>query len=152
MVEPITHSSGTVSICTTPQNTDLTEAQFEALEYVEIEGVGNLGERGANTNIVTWDGWSTTVAKKGKGITNAGDPVLEVAKDASDPGQAALAAAGASRRDNYAFVVEYQDGSLQYLRGIVTGPVEPGGRNEDFVLHNYTIGLNQLPIDVPASS
>lgn len=150
MAEAITHSGGTVSIATVPQNQNLTETEFAALTYVEIANVGNLGERGPNTNIVTWDGWNTDVAQKGKGITNAGDPVLEVARDLSDPGQIALAAAGLDKSGNYALKVDYPDGSVQYLRGLVTGPTEPGGRNEDFVLHNYTIALNQRPIDVAA--
>lgn len=150
MSDAFTYSGGTVSISTTPQNETLTESEFEALTYVEIANVGNLGERGPNTNIVTWDGWNTDVAQKGKGITNAGDPVLEVARDLSDPGQIALSAAGLDKRGNYALKVEYPDDSVQYLRGLVTGPTEPGGRNEDFVLHNYTIALNQRPIDVAA--
>ena len=150
MADAITHSGGTVSICTTPQNEDLTASEFEGLTYIEIANVGNLGERGANTNIVTWDGWNTDVAQKGKGITNAGDPVLEVARKLDDPGQIALAAAGLAKRDNYALRVDYPDDSVQFLRGLVTGPTEPGGRNEDFVLHNYTIALNQRPIDVEA--
>lgn len=148
---PFTNSGGEVAISTTAQNADLTATEFGALTYVNIANVGNLGERGANTNIVSYDTWNTRVTLKGKGITNAGDPQLEVAVDLTDPGQIALAAAGASLRDNYAFRVTRADGSLQYFRGLVTGPNEPGGRNEDFVLHVYTLALNQLPIDVAAT-
>lgn len=149
MTEAMTNSGGKVAICITPQNEPLDEAGFAALEYVDIAGVGQLGERGANTNILTYDTWDTETALKGKGITNAGDPVLEVAYRAADAGQIATRTA-AGTRDNYAFEVTRQDGSIQYLRGLVTGPVEPGGRNEDFVVHNFTLALNQLPIDVEA--
>lgn len=145
-----TNSGSSVSICITPQNTNLTEAAFAALDYVPIANVGNLGERGANTNIVSYDAWDTNTTLKGKGITNAGDPQLEVAQDLSDPGQIAVRAAAAARADNYAFKVERQNGDAQYFRGLVTGPTEPGGRNEDFVLNVFTLALNQIPIDVAA--
>ena len=152
MSEAMTNSGGKVAICTTPQSGTLDESAFEGLAYVDIAKVGQLGERGANTNILTYDTWDTEVALKGKGITNAGDPVLECAYDPTDAGQAALRAAAADRSGNYAFKVTRQDGSVQYLRGLVTGPVEPGGRNEDFVIHNFTLALNQLPIEAPAGS
>lgn len=151
MANAFTNSGGTVAICTTPQNTALDEAGFEALTYVPIANVGNLGERGANTNIVSYDTWDTETTLKGKGITNAGDPQLEVAQDLADPGQIAVRAAAAAKSDNYAFKVTRQNGDVQYMRGLVTGPSEPGGRNEDFVLNVFTLALNQIPIDVAAT-
>lgn len=147
MANPFTNSGSTLGICVTPQNENLTATEFAALTYVDIANVGALGERGANTNIVNYDTWNTETTLKGKGITNAGDPQLEVAVDNDDAGQIALKAAGLSRSDNYAFEVTRPDGSVQYLRGLVTGPNEPGGRNEDFVLHTYTLALNQLPVE-----
>ena len=148
MSEAMTNSGSTVAICITPQNTHLEEADFEALTYVPIANVGNLGERGANTNIVSYDTWNTDTTIKGKGITNGGDPQLEVAQDLTDPGQIAVRTAAASKSGNYAFKVTRQNGDAQYFRGLVTGPTEPGGRNEDFVLNVFTLALNQIPIDV----
>ena len=147
MTEAMTNSGGKVAISTVPQNSALELSGFEALTYVDIAKVGQLGERGGSANILTYDTWDTDVAIKGKGIINAGDPVLELAYDPEDPGQIALQTAALDKAGNYAFEVTRQDGSKQYLRGLVTGPSEPGGRNEDFVLHNYTIALNQLPIN-----
>lgn len=144
-----TNSGSTVSISTTAQNAHLDETEFEALTYVEIANIGSLGERGAATNIVSYDTWDTETTLKSKGITNAGDPVLEVAQDLDDPGQIALRAA-ALTPDNYAFVVERPNGELEYFRGLVTGPTDPGGRNEDFVINNFTLALNQIPIKVAA--
>ncbi len=150
MANAFTNSGATVGICVTPQNATLNEAAFVALAYVDIANVGNLGERGASTNVVSYDTWSTQTTLKGKGITNAGDPQLEVAMDLADPGQIAVRAAAAAKSDNYAFKITRQNGDTQYLRGLVTGPTEPGGRNEDFVLNVFTLALNQLPIDVTA--
>lgn len=151
MPEAQTNSGSKLSICVLPQNEDLTETQFAALTYVQIKKVGNVGERGITTNIVTYDTWDTAVTLKGKGISNAGDPEVEMARDLADPGQTAMRAAGQPDvQDAYAFKVERPSGEVEYLRGLVTGPRTPGGRNEDFVLHVYSLALNQVPVEVPA--
>ncbi len=151
MPEAQTNSGSKLYICVTPQNEDLEEADFEALTYVQVKKVGSVGERGINTNIVTYDTWDTQVSMKGKGITNAGDPQVELAEDLADPGQIAMRAAGAPNvPDAYAFKVERANGSLEYLRGLVAGPNSPGGRNEDFIINTFTLALNQAPLIVPA--
>jgi len=151
MTEAQTNSGSKLFICAIPQNKDLTEVEFAALTYVQVKKVGNVGERGITTNIVTYDTWDTAVALKGKGISNAGDPEVEVARDLADPGQTAMRAAGQPDvQDAYAFKVERPSGEVEYLRGLVTGPRTPGGRNEDFVLHVYSLALNQVPVEVPA--
>lgn len=149
MSEAFTNSGSTVAISTTAVNEDQDATEFAALTYTAIANVGSLGERGANTNIVSYDTWDTETVKKGKGTTNAGDPQLEVAVDLADAGQVAVRAA-AGTKDNYAFKVTRPNGDIQYLRGLVTGPTEPGGRNEDFVVNVFTLALNQKPLDVPA--
>ncbi|XMM82963.1 hypothetical protein WG628_11660 [Stenotrophomonas maltophilia] len=149
--EAKTNAGSKLYICATPKNADLTETEFKALTFVEVKKVGNIGERGINTNIVQYNTLDTLVALKGKGITNAGDPQVEVAEDLADPGQVALRAAGAPNvPDAYAFKIERADGSIEFLRGLVTGPNVPGGGNEDFILNRFTLGLNQAPITVPA--
>lgn len=149
MTEAKTNAGSKLYICAAPKNTDLTEAEFKALTFVQVKKVGSIGERGINTNIVQYDTLDTLVALKGKGITNAGDPQVEVAEDLTDPGQVALRAAGAPNvPDAYAFKVERADGSIEYLRGLVAGPNVTGRRNEDFVLNTFTLALNQAPITV----
>ncbi len=151
MAEAKTNAGSKLSICVTPQNEDLTETQFKALAYIQVKKVGSIGERGISTNIVNYDTLDTLVSMKGKGITNAGDPQVEMAEDLTDPGQVAMRAAGAPDvPDAYAFKIEHTDGSIEFLRGLVAGPNKPGGRNEDFRLNTYTIALNQQPLDVPA--
>ncbi|HEL4856774.1 TPA: hypothetical protein UL920_004219 [Stenotrophomonas maltophilia] len=149
--EAKTNAGSKLSICVLPQNEDLTATEFAALTFVQVKKVGSIGERGINTNVVQYDTLDTLVALKGKGITNAGDPQIEVAEDLTDPGQVAMRAAGAPDvPDTYAFRIERADGSIEYLRGLVTGPNVPGGRNEDFILNTYTLGLNQVPVIVAA--
>lgn len=131
-----------LSVCATPQPDDLTYNQFAALTWVQVSGVGSLGETGTSTNIVNYDTWDDLVSQKSKGIDNAGDPELEVRSDAYDLGQAILVEAGGSSLD-YAFRIEDHDGSIRYNRGLVTGPRQPNGRVEDFQLDVYTLSLNQ---------
>lgn len=142
-------------ICATPQNTDLNQAGYEALTWIEIKSLGSRGETGKQTNILTYDTWDRNVIEKAKGMTDAGSPEIEVARIATDPGQIILRAAGAvGNNNNYAFRESRNDGPLstngtqRYNRGLVTGPRSPGGRNEDFDLEVYTLGLQQDEIVV----
>lgn len=137
-----------------PQASNLTQNQYEALNWTEVGNVGSVGETGMNTNVVSYDELATEVTQKQKGISNAGDPVVECARNPTDPGQIAMRAAGATKF-YYAFKVEDADApsdsysnSIYYNRGLVTGPTRPNGRNEDFILENYTLGLVQREVVV----
>lgn len=146
-----TMAGATIAISATPQNSDLTESQFAGLSYTEVSNVGSIGAYGNDTNMLTYDTIDRRVTQKQKGITNAGDPQIECARVDSDAGQTAMRAAGAvDVRDAYAFKVTKQDGSVDYLRGLVAGPVDQNGRNEDFDLQTYTLGLVQERIHVEA--
>ena len=146
-----TNAGGKFYICATPQQSDLTKEQFEELEWVEVKKVGSLPESGTTTNIVSYDTIGDEVTQKGKGISNAGDGELELARVHDDPGQMALRAAALTKYD-YATKRELTDGlpgytnTIYYNRGLIAGPVHSGGRNEDFILETYTIGNNQREI------
>jgi hypothetical protein len=144
-----TNKGRKISISTTSTPVDLTGVQFGALIWTEVKNVGSIGETGTQTNIVSYDELTTDVTQKQKGISNAGDPVIECARNPTDPGQIAMRAA-ALTKFYYGFKIEDADGvtsnSIFYQRGLVTGPVRPGGRNEDFILENYTLGLVQREV------
>jgi len=154
MAGTYTNAGGKFYICVTPKPTDLTQEQYEALTWVEVKNVGSLPESGLNTNIVSYDMINTDVTQKAKGISNAGDGSLELARIPDDPGQVALRAAAITKY-YYAFKRELNDkpsadytNTIYYNRGLVTGPVHPGGRNEDFTLETYTLGYVQSEIAV----
>lgn len=153
-----TMAGSTLWICATPQPVDLTAGQFAALAWVQIKGVGHHGKTGAKTNILNYDTWDTQVIQKGKGNTDAGSPDIEMARIPSDPGQILLQAA-ALVNSNYAFRILRNDATnvsgtptTRYNRGLVTGPEQPNGRNEDFDLEIFTLGLQQLQITVDPSA
>lgn len=154
MANAKTQSGDKLYISTTAENDDLDDHAtngFPGLTYTQVKKVGSIGEFGISTNIVTYDTLDEDVIEKGKGMTDAGDPEIEVAEILSDPGQIAMRAAGAvTNKDNYAFKILRADGTIEYLRGLVTGPVTPGGRNEDFRLNVFTLALNQVPLKIAA--
>lgn len=137
-----------------PQPADLTQTEYEALLWTEVKNVGSIGESGTQTNVVSYDELATEVTQKQKGISNAGDPTIEVARNPSDPGQIAMRAAAATKY-LYAFKTEDADApdadttnSVYFNRGLVAGPTRPNGRNEDFILEVFTLGLVQKEIVV----
>lgn len=146
-------------VCATAQNSDLNVAGFNALTWVEVKGLGNLGETGKSTNVLTYNTWGDSVSQKAKGLTDAGSPTVECARIPTDPGQIILRAAGAVGNNNsYAFKILRADGvvggtgSIQYNRGLVTGPTRPNGQNEDFDLEVFTLALQQEEITVAPTS
>lgn len=134
----------------------INKTALEALTWTEIKGIGSHGEAGVSTNILNYDTWDTTVIQKAKGMSDAGSPQLELARDQADAGQDALRAA-ALTNVNWAFKMERNDkpnsnvGSkptIIYNVGLVAGPTRPFGRNEDFDLEVFTLALQQLEIVV----
>lgn len=149
-----TNSGAKLFVCAEPQPADLDATEFAALTWVAVTAVGSHGETGTTTNILTYDTWDTEVIQKGKGISDAGSPEIEVARIAADPGQVLLRAQ-AETNFNYAFKVERNDKpnetgtpTIIYNRGMVTGPRRPNGRNEDFDLEIFTLALNQKEVVV----
>lgn len=137
-------------------DTDMAQADFEALTWVEINGLGNVGEMGVKTNLLNYDTWNTNVSQKSKGVSDAGTPTVECARRPSDAGQIIMRAAGLPTNVlNYAFKMIRNDaitvggvGTIIYNRGLVVGPTRPMGKNEDFDLEVYTLGLQQMEVVV----
>lgn len=155
-----TMSGSKLYVCSTAQNSDLDATTFAALTWVQVKGVGSHGETGTNTNIVNYDTWDTEFVQKAKGTSNAGDPEVELARIAADPGQMILRTAGDHfNKNNYAFKIERNDkgtgvgatATIIYNRGLVAGPRTTHGRNEDFELEMYTFALQQQQITVEAT-
>lgn len=152
-----TNAGSKLYICATPKNDDVADAAaYAALTWVQIGGVGSHGEAGTQTNILSYDTWDTTVTQKAKGMSNAGDPEIELARDPDDAGQDILRTA-ANTNWSYAFKIERNDKpnddvdskpTIIYNRGLVSGPRRPLGRNEDFDLEIFTLGLQQKEIVV----
>lgn len=142
-----------VSISTTPVSPVLNQAAFIALTFTPIGSVGNLGDYGSAPNMVTYNTLDTEVASKAKGVEDAGDMSIEVARIFDDPGQIAMRAA-AGTKFNYAIKIEYEDApnedysnTIMYAVGPVAGPQLLGGGTDDFIRESYTIAFtDQRPL------
>lgn len=148
--EAYTHANTEVYVSANPMDSDLTLGQFRAInsnDWIAISPVGQVPPRGIDTNMLSYDTVTTLVVRKAKGITDAGSGTMECARDDSDPGQIKLNEIGAPGYfKSHGFKIVRQDGSAEYSRALVSGPVYPGGRNEDFDVAVYSIELQQAPI------
>ena len=141
MTNKSTKKGSKVYVCETPQNTDLTATAYAALTWVQVGKVGKVGDFGSESTINNYNTLDEPVQQKQKGVSNAGDPELEVASIADDPGQDILRTFGDPLNiNNMAIKVERNDAPQ--------GPLYPGGGSDDFDLEKFKIGLNQLPIRV----
>lgn len=135
-----------IFVCATPQtNLPLDAAAFAALTWVQVGGVGSIGETGPNTNLPAYDQFDTDVTQKGKGITDAGNPPIECSYSATDAGQIILRAAGLTTSD-YAVAFTDDDGVTYYQCGKIVGPTHPNGRVEDFRLDVFNVACNQREV------
>ena len=144
-----------VYVCATAQNADLDQAGYEALTWVRVGKVGSVGDFGATSNISQYDTYDEDVSQNQKGTAKAGDPQLECASVYNDAGQIILRSFGNPlEQDNMAIKIERNDApsgltnTIFYSRGVVSGPLFPGGGSDDFELERFTLALNQLAIRV----
>jgi len=155
MANKSTKKGSKVYVCATAQNSDLTATTYAALTWVQVGKVGNIGDFGSDSTINSYNTLDEPVQQKQKGVANAGDPQIEVASVGDDPGQIILRTFGDPLNiNNMAIKIERNDAppgmtnTIFYSRGVVSGPLYPGGGSDDFDLERFTIGLNQLPIRV----
>lgn len=143
-----TNIGGSFYISTTTQGADLDESGFAGLNWVQVPNLGNHGDTGVTQNLVNYPTWDRLVACKAKGTATAQDFAVEFL-DVVSTGMTAMEAAGApTNGDSYAFKTEWPDGSVEYNRGPLTGPVLMKGGNEDFKRVQFTVGASQVPVRV----
>lgn len=143
-----TNFGGKFYISTTAENEDLSSSEFGQLTYVEVPNLGTHGDTGVTQNIISYSTWGRNVVCKGKGEADAGSPDVEFLDVASAGMDLMEAAASVNNQNNYAFKVEWSDGSLEFNRGLVTGPTRMKGGNEDFKRVSYNLGMQQEPVTV----
>ena len=124
MADGITNFGGTFAVTAIAANTDVADlAAYEALVYTEVPNVGSMGDSGVSQNVVSYSTWDRNVAAKGKGEADAGSPTVEFLDVTSAGMTILLANAAVDNSDSYAFKFEWPDGTTEYNRGIVTGPI-----------------------------
>lgn len=147
--------NGTLYVCATVQhNTDLNQAGYEALTWVEIGKLVTLPQVGFEANVVTQNYVNTDFSSDAKGFINGTASEVMVGRDPDDAGQVILRTA-ANSRFRYAFKRVYADAvagftaTTTYFRALVSSQLDAGGGGEEF--DNETFGIKvtaQKPIIV----
>jgi len=153
------NQGGSIAICATAQNSDLTQVQFEALTYVTIGRVVTMPQIGISTNIVQQDYVTTEISQKQKGVKAGNDTEIVVGNDSADTGQDALRTASLTK-NNYAFKRTYTEvtasgnvPTIRYFRALVGEAMDAGGATEDFENETFPIYINgQRPIRVESEA
>jgi len=147
MADGITNFGGTFAVTAIAANTDVADkAAYAALVYTEVPNVGSFGDTGVSQNVVSYSTWDRNVAAKGKGEADAGSPTVEFLDVASAGMTIMETNAAVDNANSYAFKIEWPDGTIEYNRGIVTGPMRLKGGNEDFKRVSFNLGFSQVPI------
>lgn len=113
-VENVRTSAGSKLLVNPSRPVTYNAAGFQALAWVEVAEITDLGEFGREYNQVTHSPVGTRRTIKRKGSFNDGSITLPMARDSSDAGQALMNAALDSD-DSYSYCIELQDGSRFYF-------------------------------------
>ena len=147
MADGITNFGGTFAVTAIAANVDVVDkAAYLALVYTDVPNVGSFGDTGVSQNVVSYSTWDRNVAAKGKGEADAGSPTVEFLDVASAGMTIMETNAAVDNANSYAFRVQWPDGTTEYNRGIVTGPMRLKGGNEDFKRVSFNLGFSQVPI------
>lgn len=91
---------------------------LKALTYVEVGEVEDAGEIGDEASTADFTALANRRKRKVKGTFDAGTQQITLGQDPSDVGQKAVKAALATD-DNYAFQINYGDGTADFYLGQV---------------------------------
>jgi len=134
---------------------DLDAVAFAALTWVQITGVSNIGEMTGAQNILSYPTLETIAVQKSKGLLDAGDPEVTVARESTDAGQVLLRSLSDVStyhgvKFEHADNLEGTSNTIDYSRALVSGPAKSGGGVEDFDVEVFTLGLVQKILTVEA--
>ncbi|SMP32183.1 phage tail tube protein [Shimia sagamensis] len=139
-----TASGVTLGIYLTPPASH-TEAGFDALTFIPVGEITNVGEFGKEWALVTHNPLASRGTKKGKGSFNNGTLSPSLALDPGDAGQTAMKTARDSD-DNAYFAVTLQDGTVFYLEGLVMSFKPNIGGVDDVVTATTSIEIQPSEI------
>lgn len=120
---------------------------FGALTFTDVAEVTEMGEYGAQYEVVTHNPLGTGRTIKRKGTVNDGQMSMQLGRDPSDAGQAILIAGvdGLTKNDVHSFQVTLQDGTIQYFTGQIYSYTTNVGASNNIVGASVTVELdNQI--------
>jgi len=141
-----THLGGKFFISTSIENFDLDESGFVSLEYQQIPNMGNMGDTGVDQAQRTYAVFGQTLRHRTKEIAVGAELTVEFLQVKSVGLDLLSLAAEANNTNQFAFMILWPDGSVEYFRGIVSGHRLLKGGGEDFKRVEFTIGITQAPL------
>lgn len=107
---------------------DFVESDFSGQSWTAVDGWSQCGGFGDSAQVITTSLINRSRDVKQKGTSNAGSMQNVFAAIDDDPGQLALIAAAApSNKDNYAFRIDFPNGTKRYFIGLVMSARDAGG-------------------------
>lgn len=146
MSDGITNFGGKFYISDTAFNADVELADCQGATFIQLPNIGNIGETGVTQEPASYSTWDRPVLQKSKGEADAGNPDVECLDVASAGMTQMKAASAATNSNSYIFKILWNDGTVEYNRGLVMGPRLPKGANSDFKRAVFTLACNQEPL------
>ena len=133
------------------------QADYEGLTAVEVGEIEDMGGFGDEANIVTFTALNNRRVRKLKGSFDGGNMELQLGRDLTDLGQAALKAAQAAD-DDYGFKVTFNDegtGSPSspttvYFRAKVTSFTTSPGNADSILAAAATLAITSEFLEIAA--
>jgi len=117
---------------------------YEALTFVEVGEVIDLPEYGPNVQVVESNPLATGITEKFKGFINYGSQSMGLEFDSEDAGQQILAdgVEGATKNQQHAVKIEYQDGSIDYYSARIFSYTKAPGSANSMVGSTVQVEIN----------
>lgn len=142
-------SAGTTLAVVASAPATYDQAGFEALTFVDVGEITDMGEFGRQYNLVTHNPLGDRRTVKRKGSYNDGSLPLQIARVPSDAGQAILLA-GLASDDSVSCEVTLQDGTKQYFTAQVMSYTTGIGSVDSITSASCTLEIDNDIIEVAA--
>lgn len=136
-----------ISSTSITESTDTT-GEFAALTWTEIGLVQSFSAYGDSSSVVKFASLSDGRNRVAKGIRDAGEMTLTVARAPDDAGQQALVAAELLTT-KYGFKIVLPNrlttlgtDEINYFRGLVTGKRNGNGQNDQVLMRDFVIAID----------
>jgi hypothetical protein len=133
-------NSGTLFALSAAAPATYNAAGFAALTFANIGEVKTGGDFGKTFQVITSQVLSRRGTTKKKGTFDAGSLNLSMELDPDDAGQV-LAETAVDSDDDYSVKITLQDGTIYYLRGLVTEFVTTVGGPNDMLMGRIKVDL-----------
>ena len=137
-------STGTILSVVAGDPATFTAVDYAAQSFVEVGEVIDLPEYGPNVQVVESNPLATGITEKFKGFINFGSQSMGLEFDSEDAGQQILAdgVEGATKNQQHAVKIEYQDGSIDYYSARIFSYTKAPGSANSMVGSTVQVEIN----------